>query len=263
MYNWPSIALWAAELGGLVKRARRGIVLGVLALLGGAVVSLLAAEGIGLSGVAHYDGNAPQRFVAVGGKYIHAYDVAGRGWRHLMWRVEDQGSAAVSQYMYDNHLSGFNGRLLPSYLHCDPPESLPPWSNLWRPALWPRDVNMGSYVQTNESMELAAGWPFLAFSMDWDTSRPHEFRGGTVHSSVATGRLRFLPWRPIPLGFALDALIYAACIAALAAGVRLFVRARRQRRGACAACGYDLRGLAAGAACPECGRAGDGTKVTA
>lgn len=33
----------------------------------------------------------------------------------------------------------------------------------------------------------------------------------------------------------------------------LFVRGRRVRRGACASCGYDLRGLREGAACPECG----------
>ncbi|MBX3402686.1 MAG: hypothetical protein KF699_04650 [Phycisphaeraceae bacterium] len=47
-----------------------------------------------------------------------------------------------------------------------------------------------------------------------------------------------------------------------AAGV-LFVLSRR-RRGpawACAACGYDLRGLGAGAACPECGGGGaEGTQ---
>lgn len=37
------------------------------------------------------------------------------------------------------------------------------------------------------------------------------------------------------------------------AGAGLLVRGRRVRRGACVSCGYDLRGLREGAACPECG----------
>ncbi len=236
-----------------MKRARRGIVLGALALLGGAVVSLLVAEGIGASGTVHDAPNRPERFVAVGGKYIHAYDRAGPGWRLLTWRVEDQGSAAISEYMYDNHLMLFDGMLPPLHLHCDPPESLPPWSGLWHPEQWPQDVNMGSYIQTHDSMELAAGWPRLSFRMGWDTAHPNEFRGGRLFPTSASMGMRFLLWRPIPLGFALDTLIYATCFAGLFAGVRVWARARRSKQGACAACGYDLRGLASEAACPECG----------
>ncbi|MEK6703398.1 MAG: hypothetical protein AABZ53_14145 [Planctomycetota bacterium] len=43
----------------------------------------------------------------------------------------------------------------------------------------------------------------------------------------------------------------------LAAGALLIWSARRAAhaaRGFCFACGYDLKGLAAGTACPECGK---------
>lgn len=39
--------------------------------------------------------------------------------------------------------------------------------------------------------------------------------------------------------------------------------ATRPRRGLCPACAYDLRGLAPGTVCPECGRDGGGSTATA
>ncbi|MEX2220074.1 MAG: hypothetical protein WD749_15085 [Phycisphaerales bacterium] len=74
-------------------------------------------------------------------------------------------------------------------------------------------------------------------------------------STTDMGDFRVLPCRPIWRGFLLDTGVYAAAWL----GVLLLIRwrplrcAARARRGQCAACGYDRAGLAAGAACPECG----------
>ncbi len=62
-----------------------------------------------------------------------------------------------------------------------------------------------------------------------------------------------LPLAPLWPGFALNTIFYAA----LAWGlwhVPLAIRRRRRRRnGLCVRCGYDLKGLASGSPCPECG----------
>ncbi len=64
---------------------------------------------------------------------------------------------------------------------------------------------------------------------------------------------RPMPYIPIPLGLLADTLIYAGV---LASPFFLFARikaVRRRRRGLCARCGYDRKGLADGTPCPECG----------
>jgi hypothetical protein len=57
-------------------------------------------------------------------------------------------------------------------------------------------------------------------------------------------------------GFLLNATLYGAILFICAVVTLGRIRRRRRRRGACAACGYDLRGgtgLPEGRACPECG----------
>jgi hypothetical protein len=246
-----------------VKRARRGIVLGVLALLGGAVVSVMVAEGIGLSGAVVYKTSAPLRFVAAQGMYAQVRDISGPGWRYLDWVVIDQQNAAVFQYMYDNKLTSFGGRLSPSYLHPDAPGTLPSWSGVWRGEEPTGTSSPAAPRALRQAHEVCVGWPLACFWIDWHPAKPDDCHGGKQMAMTQQGGRRLLLWRPVALGFALDTLIYAACIAGLGAGVRLFVRARRKRRGACAGCGYDLKGLADGAACPECGRAERGAKARA
>jgi hypothetical protein len=62
-----------------------------------------------------------------------------------------------------------------------------------------------------------------------------------------------LPLTPIPAGFAINTLFYAA-ILALPLSFFPIRRRLRARRGRCPKCGYDRAGLADPAApCPECG----------
>jgi hypothetical protein len=112
----------------------------------------------------------------------------------------------------------------------------------------------------------ASGWPFYALSSGRgyaDASGRQAIDGIEVGGMRAYDQTfffaavvpRILPLRPLPLGFAADTLLYAGAfrgLTILLAGAR---RSWRRRRGRCPGCGYDRRGLAEGAACPECGRA--------
>lgn len=59
-----------------------------------------------------------------------------------------------------------------------------------------------------------------------------------------------LPVRPIPSGFAADAVLYGLVAFVLVRGPRSVLRARRRRHGLCARCGYPLGNSPV---CSECG----------
>jgi hypothetical protein len=239
-----------------VKPAWRVIRIAAVLAVGGVVISTLLAEFIAWSGRVQFDPAAQQRFVAVGGLYVRAYDMRGAGWCYLTWDVLDRNMASMAQYCYDMHVEDFEGMPIPEYLHCDAPDSLPAWSRLWRPECWPKDIDMGDSIQHHSAMELGVGWPLRAFSIDWDIADPSHPHGGIMLPTAPWTTLRCLMWRPLAGGLALDSLIYAAALAGLVAAARLAVRARRRGRGLCTVCRYDLRGLASGSVCPECGAAG-------
>ena len=63
---------------------------------------------------------------------------------------------------------------------------------------------------------------------------------------------RVLPLMPIWRGWMMNTLFYAAAGLAIYSVLRLLRRLQRSHRGACPACGYDLR-VGPSVGCPECG----------
>jgi hypothetical protein len=70
-------------------------------------------------------------------------------------------------------------------------------------------------------------------------------------SSVPAARV--LPCAPLWDGLVVNTAFYSACLLGLLAAAGIVVRMLRRAGGRCGACGYDRRGLAADARCPECG----------
>src|SRR6185503_16154436 len=81
--------------------------------------------------------------------------------------------------------------------------------------------------------------------------------GIALRGRLAAGPSRdamVLPLRPVWPGFAANAIVFAAVCWMLFVAPSVLRKALRTKRGLCPACGYDLRGNAAGSnVCPECG----------
>jgi hypothetical protein len=101
----------------------------------------------------------------------------------------------------------------------------------------------------------ASGWPWLAAQSECDISRR---QSDGIVMIRGPGWLRdlndfvSLPLRPLWPGFALDTAFYGTLVFLLSSAPAFLRRRSRLRRGACPACGYDLRGFGE-STCPECG----------
>jgi hypothetical protein len=108
--------------------------------------------------------------------------------------------------------------------------------------------------------EDARGWPLLACYASSDTSEtnePHVIGGIDIDVNAWGAPVhRILPLTPIPAGFALNSLLYAALLLPVAVLPPRLRRHLRRRRGHCPRCNYDLR-AAPDDPCPECGQPPD------
>lgn len=90
-----------------------------------------------------------------------------------------------------------------------------------------------------------SGWPLRAAE-----GITHEQGRSNLASVTIAGRRFVAPTRPLWLGLAANAVVYALPVLALWTAPGLLRGALRRRRGWCAGCGYELAGLDR---CPECG----------
>jgi hypothetical protein len=97
-----------------------------------------------------------------------------------------------------------------------------------------------------------APWPD-ADDPNWPTTLPAATLAGGVELPASRNGLRALPYRPVWAGLLGNSAVYALVWWATLFGFAATRRGLRRRRAQCPACGYSRSGLAAGAACPECG----------
>ena len=97
------------------------------------------------------------------------------------------------------------------------------------------------------------GWPVVCLYCEYNVP---ETGRATVHGEAHAKfiDLRFtLPYKVHWLGMIADVGFYTTIFASVRFRPRAVIRWRRTRRGLCLSCGYDRRGIATDAACPECG----------
>jgi hypothetical protein len=133
----------------------------------------------------------------------------------------------------------------------------------------PDNVNVNRLYDDHTLARLRAGWPLSALEgvaaidrcassiwrLDGMVAVPGSRQPALCSKPIGyVGGKIFLPTRVLPAGFAIDAVVFASFVM-LAILVPGSIRRRmRTIRCRCIACGYDRRGLAADARCPECGK---------
>lgn len=123
------------------------------------------------------------------------------------------------------------------------------------PAVVRTDADPDTYVRVDTALE---GWPMRAMASEAWVPRanlPVEYRCN-IHLYDAPNGPVLVPLRPIPVGFAVDTIVYAAawfCVLNLRVLRPSWWReGSRLRGGRCPSCGYDLGWNLAGG-CNECG----------
>ena len=121
------------------------------------------------------------------------------------------------------------------------------------------DAQRDLFLQT---FALYVGWPASSLA----SYRTYYYRPADIDAGLdpiaeewesgllfVVGDNRWIPFRPIWPGFAINTVFYAAILWLLTLGPFTARRIIRRKRGHCIKCGYDLRGTS-GAVCPECGK---------
>jgi hypothetical protein len=185
----------------------------------------------------------------------------GRSLQGYIWVVR-RGSAHGSEFVlsvrsYGDLVASFPGE------GNWPPDLIPSWSTISLEIDPAGPKRYGFQTQ----MQDARGWPMLSmrctFLRAWSgvgVRTRREVGGGLempprilTSGSLSYRKARALPYIPIPLGFVVNTLSYAAFIGISITGALAGRRVIRRARGHCINCGYDLRG-AEHEVCPECGQ---------
>jgi hypothetical protein len=115
---------------------------------------------------------------------------------------------------------------------------------------WPCLSLSGERFEHQAAQVVPAGstWPLSDSTVQWaiELPAPAGPQGWMLRGDL-------LPLRPLWPGFAINTVFYAAIVWLLCAVPLALRRRNRIRKGLCAKCGYDLRGIASEPACPECG----------
>ncbi len=130
---------------------------------------------------------------------------------------------------------------------------------------WARGLSVSDDPGTLCSIErLSTGWPSRCFEGFVDYHREHSPVAGidaTPTSAVRhlyRRRSELFPCFPLPLGLAVNVLVWSGLVAGAwtlaMSGPRAVITASRRRRNRCIACGYSRAGLSQAAPCPECSR---------
>ncbi|MCA9306485.1 MAG: hypothetical protein KDA16_08120 [Phycisphaerales bacterium] len=127
--------------------------------------------------------------------------------------------------------------------------------DVYRPS-WGLQPPRTGKVVIRESIEEASGFPSPCLWKWVD-----EFgKGGMIELPDPDGfqqpfpgiSSRGLPYLPIPIGLTIDTIFWGGLWWLAIFGLTSFKKRRRTRKGRCASCNYDLRGINA-PNCPECG----------
>ncbi len=175
----------------------------------------------------------------------------------LHWFVSSE-SARGAERVHSQR--GYRHYWPPPETATSPLDLIPSWSTI------SHEIDLGPPEAFDIQIQDARGWPMLSMRCTFlrTGAQPGLITGREVvggyelpprswtRGLIPGTKLRALPYIPIPLGFVVNTLSYAAFIGISITGASAGRRVIRRKRGLCAKCGYDLRG-AEHEVCPECG----------
>ncbi len=175
----------------------------------------------------------------------------------LLWFVSSE-SARGAERVYSQRMA--HSYVNPTETATSPLDLIPSWSTI------SHEIDLAGPEVFEIQIQDARGWPMLSMRCTFLRAGaiPGPITGREVvggyelpprswtRGLIPTTKLRALPYIPIPFGFVVNTLSYAAFIGISITGALAGRHVTRRARGHCIKCGYDLRGdFSAG--CSECG----------